>query len=356
MEKSDTPELILEAGRASRHYWADLWRYRELLVFLAWRDIKVRYKETTLGAGWALLHTAVTLVVFTFIFGRLAILPAGGLGDRYYPLLVMSGLLPWQLFANALSNASGSLVGNTHLISKVYFPRLVVPLSSLGVAAVDFLFVALLAAGLFAWYGYLPGWQIVFLPLFFRAGAALARRLEQACGSCPDGELSRLPVQSRAVPAASGIVFLTPVGFSTTNLPHWRGFVRAQSDGRRDRRFPVVPVPRATGAGSAHVGGRHRHHPAPPGHRPVVFPPHGTPPSPTSSDHERTGHQRHRPRQTATGSAMTSRARDTLRDTIVGAVPPPANLGARFSGRTGARRRGGGILGVERRVVRCPAG
>jgi lipopolysaccharide transport system permease protein len=217
---AETTELLIEPGRASRNYWRDLWRYRELLGFLAWRDIKIRYKQTVLGAGWALLQPAVTLVVFTFIFGRLAKMPAGGLGDRYYPLLVMSGLLPWQLFANALSNASGSLVGNTHLISKVYFPRLVVPLSSLGVAAVDFLFVALLAAGLFAWYGYLPGWQIVFLPLFFLLAllAALGAGLW----------LTALTVRYRdfrfIVPFLLQVgLFLTPVGFSTTNLPHWRG-------------------------------------------------------------------------------------------------------------------------------------
>jgi lipopolysaccharide transport system permease protein len=217
---AETTELTIEPGRASRNYWRDLWRYRELLGFLAWRDITIRYKQTVLGAGWALLQPAVTLVVFTFIFGRLAKMPAGGLDERHYPLLVMSGLLPWQLFANALSNASGSLVGNTHLISKVYFPRLVVPLSSLGVAAVDFLFVALLAAGLFAWYGYLPGWQIVFLPLFFLLAllAALGAGLW----------LTALTVRYRdfrfIVPFLLQVgLFLTPVGFSTTNLPHWRG-------------------------------------------------------------------------------------------------------------------------------------
>src|SRR6185295_7033117 len=137
-------ELVLEAGRAEAHYWRDLWRYRELLGFLAWRDIQVRYKQTLLGAAWALIQPAITLVVFTFVFGRLAKMPAGDMPPRLYPLLVMAGLLPWQLFANALTNASGSLVGNTHLISKVYFPRLVVPLSALAVALVDFLIVALL--------------------------------------------------------------------------------------------------------------------------------------------------------------------------------------------------------------------
>src|ERR1700750_89758 len=121
MSSDEIPELVLEAGRTNRHYWGDVWRYRELLGFLALRDIKVRYKQTTLGILWALIQPAATLVVFTFIFGKLAAMPSG---NPPCPLLVLAALLPWQLFAAAFSNASGSLVANTHLISKVYFPRL----------------------------------------------------------------------------------------------------------------------------------------------------------------------------------------------------------------------------------------
>src|SRR5688572_941763 len=112
------PILVLAAGRADAHYWKDLWRYRELLGFLAWRDIKVRYKQAVLGAGWALIQPIITMVVFTFVFGRLAGMPSGGVP---YPLLVLAGLLPWQLFSSALGGASNSIVGNSHLISKVYF-------------------------------------------------------------------------------------------------------------------------------------------------------------------------------------------------------------------------------------------
>ncbi|HEY4302462.1 MAG TPA: ABC transporter permease [Candidatus Didemnitutus sp.] len=212
-------ELVIAPGRGSRQYWLDLWRYRELLGFLAWRDIRVRYKQTILGVGWAILQPAVTLLVFAFVFGRLAHMPAGGLDEKAYPLLVMSGLLPWQFFANALSNSSGSLVGNTHLISKVYFPRLVIPLSSLGVAAVDFLFVALLGVAMFAWYHFLPGWQVVFLPVFFLFAllAALGAGLW----------LTALTVRYRdfrfIVPFLLQVgLFLSPVGFSATNLPNWR--------------------------------------------------------------------------------------------------------------------------------------
>ena len=216
MEKPAPPELVLEAGRASRHYWADLWRYRELLGFLAWRDIKVRYKQTTLGVLWALIQPAVTLAVFTFIFGKLAGMPAG---NAPYPLLVLCGLLPWQLFAAAFSNASGSLVANTHLISKVYFPRLIVPLSSVAVALIDFAVVLVLLAILCLWWHFTPDWRIIFLPLF------IVLTLLTAIGT--GLWLTALTVKYRdfrfVVPFLLQIgLFLSPVGFSSTNLPNWR--------------------------------------------------------------------------------------------------------------------------------------
>ena len=209
-------ELLIAAGRTEANYWRDLWRYRELLGFLAWRDVAVRYKQTVLGASWALLQPAVTLVVFTFIFGRLAQMPSGNVP---YPLLVMAGLLPWQLFANALATTSSSLVSNTHLIAKVYFPRLIVPLSSLAVALIDFGFVALLTAAMFAWYGMVPGWQIALLPVF------IALALVAALGA--GLWLTALTVRYRdfrfIVPFMLQVgLFLTPVGFSTANLPNWR--------------------------------------------------------------------------------------------------------------------------------------
>lgn len=216
MPVTDLPELIIEPGRASRHYWADLWRYRELLGFLAWRDIKVRYKQTTLGVVWALLQPAVTLAVFTFIFGRLAAMPSG---TAPYPLLVLGGLLPWQLFSAALSNSSSSLVSNTHLISKVYFPRLIVPLASVAVALIDFLFVLLLLVGMCVWWRFVPDWRIVFLPVFvlWALLAALGAGLW----------LTTLTVKYRdfrfVVPFLLQVgLFLSPVGFSSANLPNWR--------------------------------------------------------------------------------------------------------------------------------------
>ena len=209
-------ELIIEPGRGTRNYWGDLWRFRELLGFLAWRDIKIRYKQTTLGVLWALIQPAVTLAVFTFVFGKLAHLPAG---NAPYPLLVLCGLLPWQLFSAAFSNASGSLVANTHLISKIYFPRLIVPLSSIAVALIDFAVVLLLLAALCVWWSFVPDWRIIFLPLF------ILLTLLTALGT--GLWLTALTVKYRdfrfVVPFLLQVgLFLSPVGFSSTNLPNWR--------------------------------------------------------------------------------------------------------------------------------------
>ena len=153
---SEPSVLVIETGRAERHYWRDLWRYRELLGFLAWRDVKVRYKQTVFGVAWAILQPLVTTSIFTFIFGVLA---GMGKGDTAYPLMVMAGVLPWQLFANGLSGASGSLVANTHLVSKVYFPRLIVPISALAVAAIDFLIVLVIYVVASLAYGRPPAWS-----------------------------------------------------------------------------------------------------------------------------------------------------------------------------------------------------
>jgi lipopolysaccharide transport system permease protein len=218
MTSPDTPELVLEAGRTRRHDFADLWRYRELLGFLAWRDIKIRYKQTTLGVLWALIQPAVTLVVFTFVFGKLAAMPSG---SAPYPLLVLCGLLPWQLFSAAFSSASGSLVANSHLISKIYFPRLIIPLSSIAVALIDFLVVLVLLAAMFAWYRFVPDWRILLLPGF--VGLALLTALGTGLW------LTALTVKYRdfrfVVPFLLQIgLFLSPVGFSSSNLPNWRLF------------------------------------------------------------------------------------------------------------------------------------
>jgi homopolymeric O-antigen transport system permease protein len=156
--------LVLEAGRAERHYWRDLWAYRELFAILAWRDLAVRYKQTVIGIAWAVVRPLSTMVIFTIVFGRLAKLPTEGATP--YPILVFAGMLPWFLFSNILGDASGSIVGNAGLIGKVYFPRIIIPAATIVVALVDFSVNLLLMFGLMVWYGFSPNWHIVLLPAF----------------------------------------------------------------------------------------------------------------------------------------------------------------------------------------------
>jgi lipopolysaccharide transport system permease protein len=210
------PELVVEAGRSDEHYWRDLWRYRELLFFLAWRDVKVRYKQAVLGAAWAVVQPIVTMVVFTFVFGKLAGMSAGSVP---YPLLVLAGLLPWQLFSGAFAGSSGSLISNAHLVSKVYFPRLVVPLSALAVAVIDFGIVLVLYAILAASFGIWPTWRLLFLPAFMLVALLIAL----GAGLW----LTALTVKYRdfrfIVPFLLQVgVFVTPIGYRTDNLPNWR--------------------------------------------------------------------------------------------------------------------------------------
>lgn len=159
----NSPELIIESGRVERQYWRDLWRYRELFYFLSWRDILVRYKQTIIGMAWALIRPFLAMVVFTIVFGKIAKLPSEGVP---YPILVFAAMLPWQFFANSLTNCSNSLIGNANLISKVYFPRLIVPVSAVVVSFVDFLVSGMILLGLMAWYNFIPSWRIITLPVF----------------------------------------------------------------------------------------------------------------------------------------------------------------------------------------------
>src|SRR5206468_3860992 len=155
-------ELVIEPGRAERNYWRDLWRFRELMYFLAWRDIVVRYKQTAIGVAWALLRPALTMLVFV-AFRRLAGMEHSLVPE---PILVFAAVIPWQFFSTALTESSGSLIGNANLISKIYFPRLIIPSASVVTAFVDFLITLGLLAALMVWYGFAPGWQILTLPLF----------------------------------------------------------------------------------------------------------------------------------------------------------------------------------------------
>lgn len=157
-------DLVLESGRADKHYWKDLWRYRELFYILSWRDIKVRYKQTVLGAAWSIIRPLLTTIIFTIVFSKIAKLDNPG--NAPYALMVFAGMLPWQFFSNALSESSNSLIGNANLITKVYFPRLIIPASSVITSLVDFAISFLILIVMMFWYHYIPSWHIVFLPVF----------------------------------------------------------------------------------------------------------------------------------------------------------------------------------------------
>ncbi|NJM44758.1 MAG: ABC transporter permease [Alkalinema sp. RU_4_3] len=209
--------LSIESGRADRQYWRDLWRYRELFYFLAWRDILVRYKQTSIGVAWALLRPFLTMVVFTVVFGTLAKLPTQGVP---YPILVFAAMLPWQFFANSLSESSNSLISNANLLSKVYFPRLVLPTSAVIVSFIDFMISGIILLGLMAWYHFMPSWRIITLPFFILVafGAAMGAGFW----------LSALNVKYRdfryVVPFIIQFgLYISPVGFSSSIVPEqWR--------------------------------------------------------------------------------------------------------------------------------------
>ncbi|MFK8184195.1 MAG: ABC transporter permease [Phormidesmis sp.] len=211
------PELIIEAGRTERQYWKDIWKYRELFYFLAWRDILVRYKQTVIGLAWALIRPFLTMVVFTIVFGNLANLPSQGVP---YPILVFSAMLPWQFFANSLSECSNSLISNANLVSKVYFPRLVVPTSAVVVSFADFMISGVILLALMAWYDFVPSWRIVTLPIFVLI--AIAASIGSGLWLCS------LNVQYRdfryIVPFIVQFgLYISPVGFSSAIVPDkWR--------------------------------------------------------------------------------------------------------------------------------------
>jgi len=210
-------EIIIEAGRTENQYWRDLWNYRELFFFLAWRDILVRYKQTVIGFLWALLRPLLTMLVLTVVFGKWAKMPSEGVP---YPILVFSAVLPWQFFANSFSGASNSLITNTNLISKVYFPRLIIPASAVVVSFVDFLISGAIMLGLMVWYNFWPNWRFIALPFLtlIAMTASIAASLW----------ISALNVKYRdfryVVPFIVQFgLYISPVGFSSSVVPEkWR--------------------------------------------------------------------------------------------------------------------------------------
>lgn len=215
-------ELTIEAGKTERHYWADLWRYRELFFFLSWRDILVRYKQTVIGILWAVLKPLLTMIVFTVVFGKLAKMSSEGMP---YAVFVYVAMLPWQFFSSALTEASNSLISNANMISKIYFPRLVIPASAVIVCFVDFLISAVILAGLLAWYQDMPSWRVLLLPVFtvlaFVASFGISLWL------------AALNVKYRdfryIVPFIVQFgVYVSPVGFSSTAVREKAGDVASQ--------------------------------------------------------------------------------------------------------------------------------
>lgn len=214
---SDSNTLEIEAGLTERHYWKDLWRYRELFYFLAWRDVLVRYKQTTLGIAWALIRPLLTMLVFTIVFSKLAKLPSGNIP---YPLLILAAMLPWQFFASAVSESGNSLISNANMISKIYFPRLVIPTSAVMVSFVDFLISGVLIFALMLWYGFTPDWRLLALPLLML--------LVFACALGTGLWIAALTVKYRDFRYITPFIvqlglYVSPVGFSSAIVPEqWR--------------------------------------------------------------------------------------------------------------------------------------
>lgn len=218
MNGAASQRIVLKPGRADEHYWGDIWSYREIFLILCWRDIKVRYKQMVIGVAWAVLRPLLTMVVFTVVFGRLGKFPSEG--GAPYAVMVFAGMLPWFLFSSALNEASASIVANSSIVGKVYFPRLLIPLAAVGATLVDFLVSLVLLVPLMAWYGFLPGWRAVFVPLFIVLALAVSIG--------PALWLTALNVRYRdfryLIPFLLQIgLYLSPVGFSSAIIPpEWR--------------------------------------------------------------------------------------------------------------------------------------
>ena len=213
MSTEDSFDLTIEPGNVERQYWYDIWRYRELFYILAWRDVAVQFKQTVIGVLWAILRPLLTMIIFVIVFSKLAQLPSEGVP---YPIFVFAAMLPWTFFSTAFSSASNSLINNASLISKVYFPRLLIPAASVFVSALEFIITLPVLLLLMAWYQYAPSWHIITLPLFLLLGyfSALGAGLY----------ISALNVKYRdfrfVVPFIAQLgLYVSPVGYSTTIVP-----------------------------------------------------------------------------------------------------------------------------------------
>lgn len=217
-QQPDFAELIIEPGKTEKNYWKDLWRYRELFYILSWRDIKVRYKQTVIGALWSIVRPLLTMIIFTFVFSKIAKISASV--QAPYPVMVYAGMLPWIFFSTALGDASNSLIGNANLITKVYFPRLIIPTATVITSFVDFIISFVLMLGLYVWFNYFPDWRILLLPVFllFAFLASMGAGLY----------ITALNVKYRdfryIVPFIVQFgLYVSPVGFNSNMIPEkWR--------------------------------------------------------------------------------------------------------------------------------------
>ncbi|OYW37367.1 MAG: phosphate ABC transporter permease [Hydrogenophilales bacterium 12-61-10] len=205
--------IVLEPGKIDKHYWKDVFQYRDLFWVLARRDVSVRYKQTVIGILWAVLRPLLTMLVFTLIFGKIAKLPSEGVP---YSLLVFTGMIPWFFFASSVTESSNSLVTNANLLSKVYFPRILVPLSSVLVAAMDFAIGMVLLAMMLLYFGFMPSWRLLTIPFFLAVAFSAASGIGLL--------FSALNVKYRdfqfIVPFVVQFgLYLSPVGFSSSVVP-----------------------------------------------------------------------------------------------------------------------------------------
>jgi lipopolysaccharide transport system permease protein len=210
--------VVLQAGRTAGNYWRDLWRYRELFAILAWRDLVVRYKQTAIGVAWALIRPLMTVAIFTIVFGRVAKLPSDG--HAPYALMVFAGMLPWTLISNVLGESAASLVNNSNLIAKIYFPRLIVPGAKIVVTLTDAVISLFLLILMMVWFDYLPGWRTLLLPAFILLAVFTSLG--------PGLWLAAMNVKYRDFQYIVGFalqlgLYISPVGFSSSAIPdQWR--------------------------------------------------------------------------------------------------------------------------------------
>ncbi|MCP4176857.1 MAG: ABC transporter permease [bacterium] len=210
-------KLVIQAGKIHSAYFRDLWTYRELFLFLAWRDILVRYKQTIIGIAWSVIRPLLTMIVFTVIFGKLAKLPSDG---APYAVMVYAAMLPWQFFSNTLNEGGNSLIQNSSMISKVYFPRIIIPTSSMIVSLIDFAISFVILIGVMGVYTFMPNWKIVLMPLFLLLAILTSLGITYL--------ISALNVKYRDFRYVLPFIiqfglYISPVGFSSAIVPgKWR--------------------------------------------------------------------------------------------------------------------------------------